>query len=130
MGAENIEFIEADINRLPFREGFSPVVIISEVLEYVTDQESTLAEINRVTENRGLLVLTTPRVGLRWGIVRAIWTLVRREKLEIPYFPLNLSRLRFLLLRTGFYPVKLKILNIGCILLLTALKVASNPRLS
>lgn len=125
VGATNIDFIEGDINALPIREKFSPVVVVSEVLEYVPHQKSALAEINRVMKNQGLLILTTPRVGLRWAIIRAIWTLVRREKLEIPYFPLNLSRLRFLILGTGFYPLKLKVMNMGCTLLMTAVKVAS-----
>jgi len=127
-GAANLDFIEADINSLPFIEEFSPVVVISEVLEYIPDQKIALAEINRIMQNGGLLILTTPRVGLRWGIVRSIWTLVRREKLEVPYFPLNFSRLRFLLLRTGFYPLKLKVINIGCTLLVTAVKQHQSQR--
>lgn len=119
----NLGFIEGSANTLPVRDGATDLAILSEVLEYLPNPKIALNEVNRTLLPSGYLILTTPYAGLRWSIIRFVWTLVRKEKLEIPYFPLNLSRLRYLLLETGFLPVKTKVINLGCILIIVAKKV-------
>jgi SAM-dependent methyltransferase len=51
----------ADITGLPFPDGFFDMVICSEVLEHIPDQESAVKEITRVLKIGGDLVVSVPR---------------------------------------------------------------------
>jgi 2-polyprenyl-6-hydroxyphenyl methylase/3-demethylubiquinone-9 3-methyltransferase len=51
--------VRANVQRLPFRDGFADVVSAGEILEHVLDLRATVAEICRVLRPGGLLVLDT-----------------------------------------------------------------------
>jgi SAM-dependent methyltransferase len=51
----------SDITVLPFPDGFFDMVICSEVLEHIPDQESAVKEILRVLKTGGNLVVSVPR---------------------------------------------------------------------
>ena len=59
----NCEFLVADATKLPFDSNQFDVVILSEVLEHVLDQERCIQEIYRVIKPNGSLMLTTPNSG-------------------------------------------------------------------
>jgi len=122
MNLGNLACIECTIEGLPFADKVVDIAILSETLEYVPNQKLTLHEINRILRSYGFVIIVTPRAGLRWGLVRALWTLVRKEKLEVPYFPLSISRLRYLLLGTGFHLREIRLINLGCVLVIVAEK--------
>jgi len=126
----NVDIIEADGIRLPLRGNTADAAIVSEVLEYVSNPIGMLAEVNRVLKPEGRLIVTTPFVSLRWAIIRFLWTKVRKDQLESPHFPLNLSRLRYFLSKTGFQSISSKLLNFGCMLTLTATKTIPNTETS
>jgi SAM-dependent methyltransferase len=52
--------IQADVHRLPFREGIFDLVLCTEVLEHLHTPELALAEMQRVLKPGGKLLLTTP----------------------------------------------------------------------
>jgi SAM-dependent methyltransferase len=51
----------ADITTLPFRDGFFDMVICSEVLEHIPNQDGALKEATRVLKSGGDLVVSVPR---------------------------------------------------------------------
>lgn len=53
----------ADVTRLPFADAAFSVVICSEVLEHIPDDAAAIAEMIRVLEKEGLLVVSVPN---RW----------------------------------------------------------------
>ena len=55
------QVMSADINALPFGDGFFDCVICSEVLEHIPDHEKALAELVRVCKPKGQLVVSVPR---------------------------------------------------------------------
>jgi dolichol-phosphate mannosyltransferase len=57
--------LQADMNRLPFRDAAFDAVVCSEVIEHVPREEVRLAEQVRVLRPGGLLVLGTPDYGRR-----------------------------------------------------------------
>lgn len=61
----------ADITGLPFADGFFDMVICSEVLEHIPDQEGAVREITRVLKPGGDLVVSVPR----YLPERICWTL-------------------------------------------------------
>lgn len=62
-----------DATRLPFATGCFDVVIASEVIEHITDDETALAEFHRVLKPGGRLAVTVPR---EWP-ERVCWLLSR-----------------------------------------------------
>ena len=71
----------ADATKLPFNAHQFDIVILSEVLEHVIDQERCIQEIYRVIKPDGYLMLTTPNSG---GIHRNMTKLVHKL-LKKPY---------------------------------------------
>lgn len=71
----NSEFLVADATKLPFKPHQFDVVILSEVLEHVIDQERCIQEIHRVIKSNGWFMLTTPNSG---GIHRNMTKLVHK----------------------------------------------------
>lgn len=57
------ECVNASVLKLPFADGSFDVVIASEVIEHIPDDEAALREITRVTRSGGTIVVTVPR---RW----------------------------------------------------------------
>jgi len=126
----NVDIIQADGSHLPVRGNTADAAIVSEVLEYVSNPIGLLTEVNGVLKSGGQLIVTTPFVSLRWAIIRFLWTRVRKDQLESPHFPLNLSRLRYFLSKTGFRSVSSNLLNFGCMLTLTATKTSPSTQTS
>ena len=66
--------LQADMNRLPFRDGVFDAVVCSEVIEHVPREEVKLAEQARVLRPGGLVVLGTPDYGRRlWRTLEWIY---------------------------------------------------------
>ncbi|HEU4424312.1 MAG TPA: class I SAM-dependent methyltransferase, partial [Pilimelia sp.] len=63
--------LRGDARRLPFADGAFDVVIISEVLEHVHDDERVIAELTRVLGTDGTVAVTVPR----WWPERVCWAL-------------------------------------------------------
>ena len=53
MGAENVEFLEADAERLPFPDGAFTVVISNGVIDLIPNKDAVFGEIYRVLEPGG-----------------------------------------------------------------------------
>ena len=81
--SKNSGFVLADARCIPFRTEAFDHVVCSEVLEHVHNPEVALNEFYRVLRNSGRLILTTPNISVRWGLIEAVWTRVRREMIEI-----------------------------------------------
>jgi ubiquinone/menaquinone biosynthesis C-methylase UbiE len=58
-GLNNIKFIEADAENLPFGDNSFDVVVADNVLEHLPNFEKGLSEIKRVTKKRAIIVLPT-----------------------------------------------------------------------
>ena len=56
----NIEFIQASAYHLPFKSGSINYVISSDVIEHLEEPQEMLAEIKRVFDETGKIILTTP----------------------------------------------------------------------
>jgi SAM-dependent methyltransferase len=59
---ENAEFVAADITALPFADASFDVVCSFETIEHVDEPERALAELARIVQPKGTLVLSTPHV--------------------------------------------------------------------
>jgi SAM-dependent methyltransferase len=65
---------QADVTNLPFSDGSFDVVLCSEVLEHIDDNQTAVAELIRVLRPGGDLVVTVPRFfpeRICWAISRA-----------------------------------------------------------
>jgi len=71
---KNVEFIEADICKLPFDDCFFDAVAIFDVLEHVQDPDAVLAEINRVLKPGGMFYCFAPCE----GDVLSMWHWVKK----------------------------------------------------
>lgn len=56
----NLKYSVADCRLLPLPSGSFDVAVMFEVIEHVAEQEQCLAEIRRVLDPRGILILSTP----------------------------------------------------------------------
>jgi glycosyltransferase involved in cell wall biosynthesis/SAM-dependent methyltransferase len=98
--------VQGDIERLPLRSASVAKVLMSEVLEHLTDDRAALREIHRVLEPGGVVAISVPHadypflwdpVGRLWGLLGGrpirrgplvgIWTGHRRL-----YWPADLAR--------------------------------------
>jgi SAM-dependent methyltransferase len=59
-----IRFEHGRLESLPFPNGFFDVVILTDVLEHVTDEIAALNEIHRVTKAGSTVIITTPHTGI------------------------------------------------------------------
>ena len=55
IGAANVEFIEAEAERLPFADESFDVVISNGVIDLIPDKDAVFSELNRVLEPGGRL---------------------------------------------------------------------------
>lgn len=55
-----VDFIVADAQSLPFKDQVREIVVCSEVLEHVSNYEKAFGEISRVTKRSGYVCLTVP----------------------------------------------------------------------
>lgn len=54
------KFVKASASQLPFNSGTFDVVLCTEVIEHVENQNEALKELSRVLKRNGILVITTP----------------------------------------------------------------------
>jgi len=59
-GAPNLEFVQADCARLPFRDGAFDLAVSFELIEHLDDWRSFLCELRRVLSPAGQCVISTP----------------------------------------------------------------------
>jgi len=59
----HLNFQQASAEKIPFPNSFFDAVVMSEVLEHVKNEISTLREVDRVLKHGGLFVLGTPHRG-------------------------------------------------------------------
>ncbi|MFH0936537.1 MAG: glycosyltransferase [Candidatus Woesearchaeota archaeon] len=71
----NRYLINGDVNNLPFKDKSYKVIIFSNVLEHLENDQKALKEINRVLKNNSILILNTPDYGtLMWRIIEFFYT--------------------------------------------------------
>lgn len=80
--------VQADITHLPFLQSIADVVILTEVLEHMSDPSKVLQEIRRVLKPEGFLVLTIP--------------LLMGEHDYVDYYRWTTSGIQKLLTESGF----------------------------
>lgn len=64
------ETVQADIERLPFRDGCFEIIISTEVLEHVPNPAKAVKEIKRVLGDGGLFMGTVPSIHPVWRLRR------------------------------------------------------------
>jgi len=57
--------VSADATNLPFRSDVASLVVATEVMEHLPEPQKALAEMNRVLETGGYLLMTVPLI---WGV--------------------------------------------------------------
>ena len=86
---DHIRFTQADLNEaLPFADGAFDRIVSINVLYALADQDRHLAELLRVLQPEGLLVISSPVPNFRWGPlvsehfgrIRNIWGTGRKAK--------------------------------------------------
>lgn len=76
----NCNFLVCDATKIPFDSNHFDVVILSEVLEHVIDQERCIREIYRVLKPNGYLMLTTPNSGgFHRSMIKIVLKLLRKQ---------------------------------------------------
>ena len=98
----NSEFLVSDATKLPFNAHQFDIVIFSEVLEHIIDQERCIQEIYRVIKPNGYLILTTPNSGgVHRNMIKLVHKLLRkpyRSSSQIIDNPLSPTELKQMLL--------------------------------
>jgi 2-polyprenyl-3-methyl-5-hydroxy-6-metoxy-1,4-benzoquinol methylase len=70
----------ADLDRLPYDDGFFDVVVCTEVLEHVYEYSKVMGELTRTLRPGGLLILTHPNE-LNWTLSRLV---LFRRPIRVP----------------------------------------------
>ena len=63
----NVAFVQADVDKLPFRSGAFDRLSVLDVIEHVPDDEAVLAELRRVSTDTGRLIVTVPADPRLWS---------------------------------------------------------------
>lgn len=82
LGVEGISWQLADIQRLPFEDGYFDTVISCETIEHVPEPRLAVTELARVLRPGGRLILTTPNYFGPFGLYRAYLRCVGRPYTE------------------------------------------------
>lgn len=64
--APSAEVIEADIEKLPFKDNYFSTIICTEVIEHQPNPLPTLAELKRILQKKGLLIGSVPSKSPIW----------------------------------------------------------------
>jgi uncharacterized protein (TIRG00374 family) len=67
------EFILADAEQLPFKKNTVNRIICAEIIEHLHEPAKMIAESQRVLDNDGRIVITTPNERSIWGIYEFFW---------------------------------------------------------
>lgn len=101
--APKAQVVEADIERMPFKDGAFSTIVCTEVIEHQPDPKPTVKELRRVLENGGVLIGSVPSASPIWFFRFLSSTCPRGEP-----FHKNFSREE---LRELFKDFKIKKLN-------------------
>ena len=64
VGARGLAVLEASSERLPIASGSADTALLLDVLEHVTDERKTIAEVWRILKPGGIFILSVPQKGL------------------------------------------------------------------
>jgi SAM-dependent methyltransferase len=112
------DFVKADVNHLPFRDGSMSIVFFTEVLEHVSTALCVLLEANRVLRWAGIITGSVPSRSLFWNLRFLSVTHGAREPFHLNY---SGGRLRYLLDLADFRLIEVRRGNLGMNLFFTAL---------
>ena len=99
---DTVTTLQSDALNIPLIDNVMESVVCSEVLEHVPDPSRAIEEMFRILKPQGTLLITTPNISLRWTIIEAIWTRVRRQIIETEHVAFTSRRLRYNLITAGF----------------------------
>jgi SAM-dependent methyltransferase len=95
-------FLKNNLKNVP--NNYYDFVSMIEVIEHVTDLETTLEELNRITKPGGTIFVTTPnRAGLRSLIEKGFWKEARKK---FHLFLFNYKSLYFHFEKSGFHQIQ------------------------
>lgn len=57
---KGVKFLVASADKLPFNDDFFDIVIASDIIEHLDEEQTTLTELRRITKNGGNLLITVP----------------------------------------------------------------------
>jgi SAM-dependent methyltransferase len=72
IGLDNIEYLQADICRLPFENNFD-LIVCADVLEHVEDDKAAITSLTRALKPGGHLILATPALPDPWHLPVVRW---------------------------------------------------------
>lgn len=74
------EFIIADAHYLPFKSQTVNKIICAEIIEHLNEPEQMIAETQRVLQNGGSIVISTPNEHSIWGLYEFFWDVFGRGR--------------------------------------------------
>jgi len=74
------EFLIADAEQLPFKEGTIQRIICAEIIEHLHKPEMMIAESERILKGGGRIVISTPNEKSIWGIYEFFWDVFGRGR--------------------------------------------------
>lgn len=89
---KEINFYEADLEKLPFDDHFFDLIIITEVIEHFPNPQKTLLELKRVLKSDGLILGTVPSKSFIWQL-RFLSSTRPREPFHYYYKKKELKRI-------------------------------------
>ena len=79
-------YLSADSLRLPFRDGSFDFIIASGLIEYISDMQNALVELNRVLRPNGRIIITVPTPRFFYtNFMKILSLLLKRPVGETPY---------------------------------------------
>lgn len=108
----NIELLNADAHRIPFRNNTFEVIVCCEVLEHVENPETVIKEMKRVLKNDGSLIIEIDTGNWLFKLVWYFWTNLRKgvwRDSHVHSFSVN--KLKSLFAKNGLKIKKVKIFN-------------------
>jgi ubiquinone/menaquinone biosynthesis C-methylase UbiE len=72
------DLVNADINSLPFCDGFFDGALCSSVLEYIEDEQISIRELQRVIINQGIILISLPNKKSIWRVVEKVIYYLRK----------------------------------------------------
>jgi ubiquinone/menaquinone biosynthesis C-methylase UbiE len=85
----NINFVVGDACNLPFEDNSFDLIICSEVIEHLSSPDKLIDEINRVMENKGVLILSTSNWLSFYGLFRFLAEKLLRKKITAGDQPID-----------------------------------------
>ena len=76
----NTEFIIADAEQLPFKENTFSKIICAEIIEHLHHPEKMIAESERILNEEGTIVISTPNERSIWGAYEFLWDVLGRGR--------------------------------------------------